>query len=177
MIRLTRRAAVTLTAALAAVLTLAGCAQPAIRTSPNPRPFPAHVAPAQLDGLNISPEPRAAAAFRSAGSSSAVQKGAVWTLRSGSQVVGALEVAQLKGGLTTRNEAVKAGIRNSVNNGYYRWFKILHRQWVGVQLQPQLVIYLWLPPRHDEFEILQLSSNLPQPEQVLTDLIAYQEAG
>ena len=72
---------------------------------------------------------------------------------------------------------MRAGIRAAINNGSYRWFKVLHRQWVGVQTQPQLLIYLWLPPRSDTYVVLQLKSTVPDPQQVVTDVIAYEEGG
>ena len=50
-----------------------------------------------------------------------------------------------------------------------------HRQWVGVQAEPQLFVYLWMPPRHDIYVVLQLKSSVPNPDQVVADLIAYEE--
>lgn len=157
------------------VALLSGCAQAQLRVMANPRPLPTHPVPASLDGYTTSFESAAGAAFTSVGPSSAVARGEVWTLQLGREVVGALEVAELKGGLTTASEVVKQGIRGAINNGYYRWFKVLNRQWVGVQLAPELRIYLWLPPRKDIYEVLQLAQSVPDPQRVLTDLIAYQE--
>lgn len=161
--------------AVALGLVAAGCAQPALQPRANPRALPRRVVPATLDGYRSAPVPAARQAFASVGASSAAAKGQVWTLSLGKEVVGALEVAELKGGLTTASEVVKAGIRSAINNGYYRWFKVLGAQWVGVQLAPALRIYLWLPPRKDIYEVLQLALSVPRPQQLVTKLIAYQE--
>ena len=161
---------------LASAALLAGChVRPDLVTGPPRLPFPTGLVPADLDGLTVKPEPSAVAAFAAVGPQPAVARGQVWTLRNKALVVGDIQISQLKGGLSTASERVRQGIRAAVNNGSYRWFKVLDRQWVGVQTQPQLVIYLWLPPRTDIYELAQVRDSYPLSQQLVTDLIAYQE--
>jgi len=72
---------------------------------------------------------------------------------------------------------VRVGIRKAVNDVPFRWFKVLGKQWVGVQTAPQLFIYLWMPPRHDLYVVLQLKSTVPDPDSVATELVSYEENG
>lgn len=167
-------AAVSLAAALA--VTVTGCQiEPDLKTRPVALAFPTGMVPPSIDGLTVDPEPSAQSAFEAIGSNSAVAHGEVWTVRQGGLVVGSIQVSQLKGGLSTKSERVRVGIRSAVNDIPFRWFKALHRQWVGVQEQPQLAIYLWMPPRDDVYVVAQLKSSLPDPERIVTDLIAYEE--
>lgn len=156
-----------------ALAATAGCAvRPDLRTRPVALAFPTGIVPTTLDGLTVTAEPSAQVAFAAVGQNSAVARGRVWTLRQAGLVVGSIQVSQLKGGLTTRSERVRQGIRAAVNDTPFRWFKVLGRQWVGVQPQPQLSIYLWMPPRDDTYVILQLKSTVDNQVQILTDLIA-----
>lgn len=157
------------------VLACAGCGETGVRTGPPKLAFPSDPVPAVLGGATFTSEPAAAQAFRSVGPSSAVARGAVWTLHQGGIVVGAVQVSQLKGGLSTSEEAVRVGIRSMIGNGQYRWFKLEHRQWVGVQQSPRLTIYLWMPARKDLYEVLQLAPEVKNPEGVLQQLINFQE--
>jgi hypothetical protein len=156
---------------------LSGCAvQPDLKTRPVSLSFPTGMVPATADGLVASPEPSAATAFAAVGAHSAVARGQVWTLRQNGLVVGSVQVSQLKGGLSTASERIRLGIYGAINTGTYRWFKVRGKQWVGVQPQPQLLIYLWLPTnRRDAYVVLQLKSDVPDPQHVVEDLIAYQE--
>lgn len=159
----------------------AGCKiQPDLKTRPVSLSFPTGYVPATIDGLTVQPEPSAQTAFAAIGKNSAVAHGEVWTLRQDGLVVGSVQVSQLQGGLTTKSARVRAGIRAAVNDIPFRWFKVRDRQWVGVQEQPQLNIYLWMPQppnstRDDIYVVGQLKSTVANPEQVISDLIAYEE--
>ena len=159
----------------------AGCKiQPDLKTRPVSLSFPTGYVPTTIDGMVVQPEPSAQTAFAAIGKNSAVAHGEVWTLRQDGLVVGSIQVSQLQGGLSTKSERVRAGIRAAVNNIPFRWFKVLGHQWVGVQAQPQLNIYLWMPqppmsPRDDIYVVGQLKSTVANPEQVISDLIAYEE--
>jgi len=132
--------------------------------------------PEKVDGLVATQEASAATAFAAVGPHSAVAEGQVWTLRQNGLVVGSVQVSQLKGGLTTTSDRIRRGIYGAINTGTYRWFKVRGKQWVGLQSQPQLLIYLWMPTdRRDVYVVLQLKSDVVNPEQVVEDLIAYQE--
>lgn len=172
-----RRALLAAAVVMAAGVAVGGCqVEPDLKTRPVSVSFPTGMVPASLDGMQVKSEPSAATAFAAVGSRSAVARGEVWTLRRDGLVVGSVQVSQLKGGLTTKSDRIRRGIYGAVNNGSYRWFKVQHKQWVGLQEQPQLLIYLWLPPtRPDVFVVLQLKSDVPASEQVLTDLISYEE--
>lgn len=171
-----KRGAVAIAVAATLVSGAAGCKiQPDLKTRPVSMSFPTGYVPTAIDGLTVQPEPSAQTAFAAIGKNSAVAHGEVWTLRQDGLVVGSVQVSQLQGGLTTKSERVRAGIRAAVNDIPFRWFKVLHRQWVGVQAQPQLNIYLWMPPRDDVYVVGQLKSTVANPEQVITDLIAYEE--
>lgn len=165
-----------LSAALAGFAATGCGVQPDLQTRPVALAFPSALVPATLDGMTVRLEPSAQAAFAAIGTNSAVAHGQVWTLRAAGIVVGSIQVSQLKGGLTTKSERVRQGIRAAVNNTPFRWFKVLGRQWVGVQPAPQLSIYLWMPPRDDIYVILQLKSSVPNPDQVVTDLVADEES-
>ena len=176
-----RRVSAGIAVALVLVTGAAGCKiQPDLKTRPVSLSFPSGYVPTTVDGMLVQPEPSAQTAFAAIGKNSAVAHGGVWTLRQDGLVVGSIQVSQLQGGLTTKSERVRAGIRSAVNNIPFRWFKVLGRQWVGVQAQPQLNIYLWMPQppvsrRDDVYVVAQLKSTVANPEQVIADLIAYEE--
>jgi hypothetical protein len=176
-----RRLVAAVLAATAVLTGAAGCkVEPDLKTRPVSLAFPSGLVPTALDGMTVQPEPSAQASFARIGKNSAVAHGEVWTLRQDGLVVGSIQVSQLKGGLSTKTDRVRAGIRAAVNNIPFRWFKVLDRQWVGVQPQPQLDIYLWIPQlpatqRDDVYVVAQLKSTVANPDQVITDLIAYEE--
>jgi hypothetical protein len=171
-----RRLRLVVVVAAAALAT--GCGvTPDLQTRPAALAFPTHVVPSSLAGMTVELESGAPEKFASVGSNSAVARGQVWTLRQDGIVVGAIQVSQLKGGLSTTSERVRVGIRKAVNDVPFRWFKALGKQWVGVQTAPQLFIYLWMPPRHDLYVVLQLKSTVPDPDSVATELVSYEENG
>jgi hypothetical protein len=172
------RAVVVAAAVAAGVLAASGCGvTPDLQTRPVAVSFPTHVVPSSLRGMTATVEPSAQQAFAEIGANSAVARGQVWTLRQDGIVVGSVQVSQLKGGLTTQSERIRQGIRKAVNDVPFRWFKVRGHQWVGVQTAPQLFLYLWMPPRRDLYTILTLKSTVIDPEQVVADLIAYEESG
>jgi hypothetical protein len=152
---------------------VAGCATPTLQTRPNPRPFPSSVIPSAAAGYELRAEPRAVDAFAKVGPATGVQQGAVWTVVHQGVVVGAVQLAQLKGGLSTKKDVVRAGVRGAVDNGHFRWFKVLGRQWVGVQEDIGVRRYLWLPRgRDDLYVIAQLKSDLADPLEVVEALVS-----
>jgi hypothetical protein len=156
---------------------LSGCSvQPDLKTRPVSVAFPAGMVPPNVDGLVATQEASAKTAFAAVGPHSAVAEGQVWTLRQNGLVVGSVQVSQLKGGLSTSSDRIRRGIYGAINTGTYRWFKVHGKQWVGLQSQPQLLIYLWMPTsRRDVYVVLQLKSDVVNPEQIVEDVIAYQE--
>jgi hypothetical protein len=172
--RLRRRRLAAAATALVALLGLGACGGNAAASTPGP--LPARVLPAQLGGLRASVEPGANRAFGKAGSSSMAARGQFWTIRNADdhQVQGALQVSVLKPRFDTRDIKVQRGIRQFIETGAYRWFKI-DGQWVGVQELRELRLYLWFPSRHDEFEILQVRPDYPDPVGLLNQVLRYQE--
>ncbi|MDQ1446461.1 MAG: hypothetical protein QOI20_2925 [Acidimicrobiaceae bacterium] len=139
-------------------------------------PLPANVLPADVLSLRAALETGAAKAFGKAGSSSMVAKGSFWTLRSPStsQVQAALQVSVLKPRFDTKDIVVRRGIRQFIETGQYRWFK-MEGQWIGVQELSELRLYLWFPPRGDVFEILQVRPEYPAPKQLLAEVLRFQK--
>jgi hypothetical protein len=155
---------------LCAVL-LAGCGTGSLRTAPASRPFPDQVFPSSVDGLKLQLEPSAQRAFAGVGASSTVSRGKLWSLRQGREVVASVQLSQLKDGLSTAHDAVRAGVRSAIGNGHYRWFKLADGQWVGVQEHRGLSLYLWFPRRHDLFVVAQVASKEPDPDGLVTALV------
>jgi hypothetical protein len=160
-----------LAAGLLAVLA-AGCGEGTVSTRPASAPFPAHTLPSVVHGLTVHDEPSAQRAFASVGGTSTVSRGELWSLRRGSEVVASLQLSQLKDGLSTKADAVRAGVRAAVGNGHYRWFKVAGRHWVGVQEQGELAIYLWFPARTDLFVVAQVSAKVTDPESLVAALVS-----
>lgn len=154
---------------------LSGCAQSAPHRGAPKAAFPARVLPPTLDGFTTAAEPAAQEALIKSGPTSMVARGVEMTLRQAGSVQGALQLSQLKDGLSTKEDRVRRGIRDSIENHSYRWFKVLDRQWVGVQDLGELRLYLWFPPRSDLFAILQTRSTVDNPEGLVADVIRYQE--
>jgi hypothetical protein len=160
---------------LVALALLAGCAKPTLSTHANPRAFPVTAVPATVAGYPARLEPRGAEAFAKVGPATGVQRGEVWTLLRDGVVIAAVQVAQLKGGLSTRRDIVRAGVRGAVGNGHFRWFKVAHKQWVGVQPGIGVQRYLWLPHRDDLYVIVQIKADVPNPLGIVEGLVAAQE--
>lgn len=161
-------------AVLSAVLVgllLVGCGDEPPRAAP---PLPERVLPADLGGLTAKREPSADRAFASAGKSSLTARGAVWTLRSGDEVRGALQVGVLKPEFDADDIEVRRGVRSHIETGQYRWFKV-RDQWVGLQELPELRLYLWFPPGGERYQVLQLQPDVPDQKKLLTDIIEFQE--
>ena len=137
-------------------------------------PLPERVLPAELDGYTTKTEQSAQKAFASAGKSSLTARGAVWTLRRGGEVRGALQVGVLKPKYDTDDIEVRRGVRANIQTGRYRWFKVAD-QWVGLQELPELRLYLWFPPRGDLYEVLQLQPDVPDQKALLESIIRYQK--
>jgi len=156
------------------LLLLGACGGRAVAVPPGP--LPARVLPDHLGGLLAAHEAGADKAFAKAGSTSMVARGAFWTIRSPDdhQVQAALQVSVLKPTFDTRDLAVQRGVRQFIESGDYRWFKD-EGQWVGVQELRELRLYLWFPPGHDTFEILQVRPDNPNPEGLVAQVIRYQE--
>jgi hypothetical protein len=161
--------------AVALLSSSAACAKPSLVTSPNPRPFPTSAVPATVAGYLTRLEPRGAAAFDKVGSATGVQRGEVWTVLRDGVVIAAVQVAQLKGGLSTRKDVVRGGVRGAVGNGHFRWFKVDHKQWVGVQGGLGVRRYLWLPKRDDLYVHVQVKSDIADPLAIVSDLVSAQE--
>jgi hypothetical protein len=172
--RLLRRRLAATATAVVALVGLGACGGRAVAATAGP--LPARVLPAQLGGLSASVEAGANRAFTKAGSASMVARGQFWTIRrtDDHQVQGALQVSVLKPTFDTRDIKVQRGIRSFIETGDYRWFKI-DGQWVGVQELRELRLYLWFPPRHDEFEILQVRPEYPDPVGLLDQVLRYQK--
>lgn len=160
-------------AALAVLL--CGCATPTLQTSPNPRPFPTTAVPSTVAGFTTRIEPRGAQAFDRVGSVTGVQHGEVWTLLRDGVVIAAVQVAQLKGGLSTKKDVVREGVRGAVGNGHFRWFKVDSKQWVGIQGDAGVRRYLWLPHRDDLYVVLQVKSDVPDSLSIVQALVSAQE--
>ena len=156
-------------------LALTACATPTLQTRANPRPYPSAAVPATIAGYLARIEPRGEQAFDRIGSDTGVQHGQVWTLIRQGVVVAAVQVAQLKGGLSTRKEIVRAGVRGSVGDGHFRWFKVAGKQWVGVQNDTGVRRYLWLPKRDDLYVIVQVKNDVPDPLSIVEALVKAQE--
>src|SRR5207249_3335994 len=82
---------------------------------------PARVLPAALGDYDVSDEASAAKAFASAGRTSMVDRGKVFTIRQAGAVQGALEIGVLKPRFDTHDIGVRRGVRGFVETGHYRW--------------------------------------------------------
>ena len=137
-------------------------------------PLPDRVLPKVIQGYTTTPEPSADKAFASAGKGSLTARGAVWTLRRGGEVRGALQVGVLKPKFDTDDIEVRRGVRANIQTGQYRWFKVAG-QWVGLQELPELRLYLWFPPRGDLYEVLQLQPDVPDQKALVESIVTYQK--
>lgn len=94
-----------------------------------PGPIPVAAVPAQLEiggGLSITPNTtnEVAKAFKVAGPRSLAQDGKVWELRSGSQLVGVLQLTSLKPRVDTRDADDRESVRREILVGSETEFEV-----------------------------------------------------
>lgn len=155
---------------VALALAAVSCARdPAL---PDPA-LPERILPARIDGFTVRPEPSAEDAFKTSHDISLVADGRLFTMRKGGTVHAALQIATLKRGYDTEEDEVRRGIRASIEQGRYRWFKIAG-QWVGEQRLPEIGLYLWMPPSGTLYEVLVMKPELGIPKRLLEKIITYQ---
>ncbi len=139
-----------------------------------PQPvLPPRILPPVIEGFDVREETAAAKAFRTSYDVSLVADGKVFTLRKGGEVQASLQISVLKRQYNTRKEAVRRGIRGSIEKQDYRWFKVMD-QWVGEQRLEEIALYLWMPPGGTLFEVLVVKPELGIPKQLLSSIITYQ---
>lgn len=145
------------------------------KTTPPPPKVPAQLVPLELSGAGVvlSEDASAKKAFRRVAQRALIAEGRLWQLRQTGRLVGTLQVASMKTKVDLREEDQREAIVSSVLAG--------SRQEIDVDGLPVFAnqsddktVYVWFAK--GIFEVLQLKGAKAAPEQVLTELIAFQRA-
>ncbi|HVE91175.1 MAG TPA: transglutaminaseTgpA domain-containing protein [Actinomycetota bacterium] len=135
--------------------------------------LPDRILPAEVRGLKVAAEPEASKAYKRAGKRSLVATGQVLTMRRDDVVQAALQVGAFKPQFDSDDAEVRRGVRASIENGNYRFFK-MDGQWIGEQRLSELSLYLWFPRGGRHYQVLVARPELGIPKDLLRDVLAYQ---
>ncbi len=160
--------------AASVLLLMVSCGGPGAPAA-KPR-LPDRILPPEVQGLKVTEEKEASKAYEEAGPRSLVATGQVLTLRRDEVVQAALQVGAFKPQFDADDPQVRRGVRTSIENGNYRYFK-MDGQWIGEQRLSELSLYLWFPPGGRHYQVLVSRPELGIPKDLLREVLAYQRGG
>lgn len=111
--------------------------------------------------------------FAAAGSDSLVSDGRLWAVRDGNRLVATLQVSTLAPKVDLSDKREKAALVASILPGTRESFDVGDVRVVSVATEDKTV-YLWFGA--SMFEVLQVKGNGIDPEKVLGELLAFQQA-
>ncbi|HVV75736.1 MAG TPA: hypothetical protein VHC43_06830 [Mycobacteriales bacterium] len=159
----------------AAALTLAACSGGHTHGDIPPVSYPAQIAPAVVNGYDVTEQPDQAKGFSAGGKASLIQSGKLFSIRQGTTVEGALQVTLFHTDVNAQDPSVQAGIEKGLGAGG-RGFQTLHFGLVRLEAlnTGDENLYLWFPAEHDVMELFVLRSKFTDGEALVRSVIAYQ---
>lgn len=160
-------------AVLLLVLLLSGCVQDVTLAGSPSAELPARLVPPATDGVTFQREPSGEKVFAEAGPDSLVGTARVYSVRSGDDVVGALQAAAFKTSLSGRSRELRAGVLEGLGGGQFRLQRLGDRM-LYVAEQPDQQLFLYFPEQGSYYELFIARRDFTLAAEVFLDLLAYQ---
>lgn len=135
--------------------------------------LPASLAPSQIGGVELRPEPTVEKAFGQAGRASVIATGRVLSVRRGDDLEGSLQAAAFTPGVTAADADVRRAVVRSIGRGQFRLTRLGQLRVYTLNL-PEQRFLLWFPPDGRSYQLLVTRSTFEQADNLFTELIAYQ---
>jgi hypothetical protein len=179
-------------AALIPLLLLAGCGT----SQATQRSLPASLVPGKLGDIVLQREPKAEAQYQTAGPTSLVSDGRVYTVRHDDTIEGSVQLVLFKPKVSTEDmtdnmsdhcvanpeecpgHEVFKGVQRSFGSGRFQRVYVQGARVYEMQLSDQRV-YVWFPPRTESMTmvILRQQFSKPSSDALVVALLQYQHGG
>jgi hypothetical protein len=165
--------------ALVALAALPACsaasASPSCKGHPHAAPakVPESIVPAALgEGtLSITEDTKARKRFAVAGSKSLVSEGRLYTIRQGTTLVGALQIATVKPKLNLSCEKDRKSVTSNLLPGSKQTINIAHTDVITSDANDK-TLFVWFD--RELFEVLQLKGSRIDPDAIINELVTFQ---